>query len=230
MLEIFTFFYYFLYGYFNCRLLDKASVIIYNKLNNNTPYSQNVRWFFIHWIINCYITIMGFPNIIFSLQNIAECSTTKWINGYETYGVAIALHFYHIFNFKLTKTDWIHHIVTAIITGPIILLTNTTCVSAIGLWFASGLPGAIDYFLLWLVKMGYCNKKLEKVVYVIISSWVRAPGCIYTVTLQLGSLVHLQQLSYIQIIGRFWMSLVIYWNGIFFMNLTLRDYYSRSKE
>ena len=229
MLEIFTFFYYYVYGYLTCGILDKLSLYMYNRYNNNAKYSQNVRWFFIHCIINIYITIYGFPNIIFSLQNLAECSITQWINGYEIYGVVVALHFYHIFNFQLNKMDWLHHIMTAVITGPVVLLTNTTCVSAVGLWFVSGLPGAIDYFLLWLVKMGYCNKKIEKIAYVAISCWIRAPGCIYTATLQFGMIPRIQEYSYLQIIGKFWTTLIIYWNGIFFMYLTVRDYYSAKK-
>ena len=226
MLEIFTFFNYFCYGYLWSFVLDRLSLTIYNKYNNNTKYSQNVRWFFIHCIMNIYMSVIGFDNIKYSIYNISQCSIEKWINGYEMYGIAMALHFYHIFNFQLNKMDWIHHIMTAIITGPIILFTNPTCVSAVGLWFTSGLPGAIDYFLLWLVKMGYCDKKVEKLVYVIISCWFRAPGCIYTATIQIGLLSHINTLTLLEIIGRIWTSLIVYWNGVFFMHLTLKDYYT----
>lgn len=230
MLEIFTFFYYFLYGYFWSSVLDRSAIYLYNNYNNNSIYSQNVRWFFIHCIMNIYITVIGYENIKFSINNLSTCSIDKWINGYEMYGIAISLHIYHIFNFKLNKMDWIHHIMTAILTGPVILLTNTTCVSAVGLWFTSGLPGAIDYFLLWLVKMGYCNKKFEKIAYVLISCWIRAPGCIYSATIQAGLLPHLNNITVIEMIGRFWTSLVVYWNGIFFMHLTLKDYYTNIKK
>ena len=229
MLQIFTFFNYVLYGYFCCSIMDKTSIYLYNKFSINNNYSENVRWFFIHFIINVYITIIGYPNIIYSLKNIGKCSITNWINGYEIYGMAIALHFYHIFNFKLTPLDWLHHIMTAILTGPVILITNTTCVSAVGLWFASGLPGAIDYFLLWLVKMGYFNKEYEKFCYILISCWIRAPGCIYTATLQLGIIPYLHQYSYVDILGKFWTTMIVYWNGIFFLHLTLKDYYTKLK-
>ena len=43
-----------------------------------------------------------------------------------------------------------------------ILLYNTTCPSVVGLWFTSGFPWAVDYFVLWLVKMGFCQKEFEK--------------------------------------------------------------------
>ena len=226
MLDLFPFFNYFCYGYLWSFLLDKVSMVIYNKYNNNSIYSQNVRWFFIHCIMNIYITVIGFENIKYSLYNISECSIQKWINGYEMYGIAMSLHFYHIFNFKLNKMDWIHHIMTAILTGPIILLTNPTCSSAVGLWFTSGLPGAIDYFLLWLVKMGYCNKNIEKYAYVLLSCWLRAPGCIYTASLNTGLLPHIHELSLYEMFGKAWTTFVVYWNGIFFMHVTLKDYYT----
>ena len=226
MATIITFFEYLFIGFISCGALDITSVFIYNKLNNNSKYSQNVRWFFIHCIMNMYITVKGLPNLIYSFHNIEKCTTSEWINGYEIYGIAVALHYYHIAFFKLNKMDWLHHITSAIITTPVILYTNTTCLSAVGLWFMSGLPGVIDYLLLWLVKMGYCQKKIEKVAYVAISCWIRAPGCIYTATLQFGIMPHIDQYTWIELIGRFWTTLIVYWNGIYFMHLTLRDYYS----
>ena len=214
-------------SYFTCFCLDKTSIILYKKYNNNSLYSQNVRWFFIHFIINLYVTIYGFSDIKYSITHISECAITKWTNGLELYITVIVLHFYHIFNFKLNKMDWLHHISMAIISAPLILMFNRTCSSTIGLWFTSGLPGAIDYFLLWLVKMGLYDKNLEKKIYIYINIWLRSPGCIYATILQLGFLTHIDTYSFNEILAKVWLIFILFWNGQFFMHTTLKDYYTR---
>tara|TARA_Y100000768_G_C23983917_1_gene687577 strand:- start:1347 stop:2120 length:774 start_codon:yes stop_codon:yes gene_type:complete len=235
-----TFFTYLFFGFIGCGIADLISIGIY-KLNNKIAedptitnllhikqisYSQNIRWFFIHTIVNLYITIRSFSELKYSMYNISTCYNDQWINGYEIYGIAISCHYYHIAMFKLNINDWIHHISSAIITGPIILLTNTTCLSVVGLFFTCGLPGLIDYILLWLVKMGWCDKLFEKKVYVYLSVWIRAPGCIYTASLFFGILPNIHQYSWSILIGRIWTTFIVFWNGLYFMHITLKDYYS----
>ena len=217
----------FFMSYAICFGLDKLSIALYRYNISETPFSQNVRWFFIHFIINTYITIYGFKDVLYSFTHLETCSITKWNYGIELYSTIIALHIYHICHFKLNKLDWLHHISMAIISSPIILLFNNTCPSIVGLWFTSGLPGAIDYFILWLVKMGYCDKQFEKKLYIEINVWLRSPGCIYAALLQLGMLPYLEQYSYMQLLGKIWLIFILFWNGQFFMHTTLRDYYSK---
>lgn len=218
----------FIINYLVCFGLDKLARVLYHRYHiNNTPYSQNVRWFFIHFIINSYITIYGFQDLVYSLTHLETCSISKWTYGIELFSSVIALHLYHIFHFRLNSLDWLHHISMAIISSPIILLYNNTCTSNVGLWFTSGFPGAIDYFVLWLVKMGYCHKEFEKKLYIYINVWLRSPGCLYSTVLQLGMLPYLHQYSYLEIFGKMWLIFILFWNGQFFMHTTLRDYYSK---
>jgi len=217
----------FIISYIICYGLDKLSIALYKYNTSTTPFSQNVRWFFIHFVVNTYITIYGFKDLLYSVTHLETCSITKWNNGIELYSAVIALHLYHIFHFKLNSMDWLHHISMAIISSPIIMIFNNTCPSIVGLWFTSGLPGAIDYFVLWLVKMGYCDKQFEKTLYIEINVWLRSPGCIYSAVLQLGMLPYIQQYSYLEILGKIWLIFILFWNGQFFMHTTLRDYYSK---
>ena len=123
--------------------------------------------------------------------------------------------------------DWIHHISMALISAPLILLYNRTCSSVVGLWFTSGLPGVIDYFLLWLVKMGLCKKEFERELYVHINVWLRAPGCIYATILQLPFIYNITDYSFVEIMAKTWLMIILFWNGQFFMHITLQDYYMK---
>ena len=51
------------------------------------------------------------------------------------------------------------------------------------LFFLSGLPGAIDYMLLYLVKTNKINSISEKKIYTFLSAYIRAPGCTYTLVI-----------------------------------------------
>ena len=164
---------------------------------------------------------------MYSISHLSECMLTDWKNGMELYITAIALHMYHIFHFKLNKLDWIHHISMALVSAPIILLYNRKCPAVVGIWFTSGLPGAIDYFILWLVKMGYCCNELEKLLYVYINVWLRSPGCIYAVVLQLAFINDIMNNSNMEICAKTWLIFILFWNGQFFMHTTLKDFYRK---
>lgn len=227
---ILTFMYSFFIGFFICFLLDKLSIYLYKNYNNTDKYSHNIRWFFIHYVINILVTIFAFTDLQFCILNISSCAMNPWINGSLAYGLAVSLHFYHILMFYdvLTTVDWIHHITSAVISTPILLACNMTSSAVTALWFMSGLPGAIDYFLLWLVKMGYLNSMIEKQVYVYLTTWIRMPGCVMSSILQLGIIPHIHTISILQLIGTIWNTLMVYCNGIGFMQLTLKDFYKKN--
>ena len=64
--------------------------------------------------------------------------------------------------FKLNSSDVIHHVSTAFLSTPLIILYHRYHSAVMAIWFMSGFPGMIDYFLLWLVKMGYLKSITEK--------------------------------------------------------------------
>ena len=51
-------------------------------------------------------------------------------------------------------------------------------IQSVTAFFCSGLPGMIDYFLLYLVKLDLLDKKIEKDVYLFLTTYIRSPGCL----------------------------------------------------
>ena len=171
----------------------------------------------------------GHRTLLMLCIDINKCATIEWINGDIIYGLLTSFHLYHSLYFKLTKTDIIHHVSTAFLSTPLIITYHRYPTAIVGVWFMSGLPGAIDYFLLWLVKMGYFDSMLEKKIYVWLSVWIRAPGCVVTCTLQLGFYNIIDKLSMVEIMVIIWDTSIVYLNGIYFMHDTVSKYYLKSK-
>ena len=212
---------YIIIGFVICFSAD--NILIRRKINK-----QSTRWFFIHFIINSLVTVYSFSDVCYCVTNPDTCYNNNWLGGIQSYAFVISLHFYHIFFFKLTLIDWLHHISMIIISAPIVLTFTRTSAASMAIWFLSGFPGMIDYFLLWLVKMNWLRSSIEKYVYVLISVWIRQPGCVITSALALKGLTMYNEISISTLLAIIWNIFIVYWNGCFFMHLTLADYYKKN--
>jgi len=92
------------------------------------------------------------------------------------------------------------------------------------LFFTTGLPGLIDYFMLFLTRNNLMSKNLEKRINSKINLWLRCPGCVMNVALCMSNVAtNYNQLSYVQLIGTGIIMSTVYWNGIYFMNQVVVD-------
>jgi hypothetical protein len=227
MIRNYLFYKYLVIGFGLSYLFDITAIKL-SQFSKIEITSSNYRWFFIHFLFNSIITIIGSYDLMLCIE-ISKCATVEWINGDIIYGLLTSFHLYHSLYFNLTKTDIIHHVSTAFLSTPLIITYHRYPTAIVGVWFMSGLPGAIDYFLLWLVKMGYFDSMLEKKIYVWLSVWLRAPGCVLTSTLQLGLYNIIDKLSWVEIIAIIWDTSIVYLNGIYFMHDTVSKYYLKNK-
>ena len=88
-----------------------------------------------------------------------------------------SVHLYHMVAFRdLTSADYFHHLLFI----PTIGLTGQLLPwGALGNWqafFISGLPGGLDYFMLFLIKEGKMDKMKEKHYNANLNIWCRMPG------------------------------------------------------
>ena len=141
--------------------------------------NEKSRWFLLHsigniWCItSCYKEIlMGFTHP----ENLYSTPTT-----FEGYHIAIALHAYHCIAYKLTKDDIFHHIVFMVFGAGYTIMMQPYIISSMPLLTLNGIPGAIDYTLLFFVKQGVVEKSTEKYVNALLNSWFRNPVSIFIV-------------------------------------------------
>lgn len=188
-------------------------------------YSDNTRWFYIHCIVNFLVVKYSYYNAMNCLINYNNCFMIEWNDDtYKTYWTAIHLHFIHLLFFKLTKDDIIHHTLMVLICGSLCYYNKSQLVS-LALFFLTGLPGAIDYLLLFLVKIGVIPSIFEKKMYAFISSYIRAPGCTTAALLVIPGIIHYYKIkNYYQLICCCLISFLVYWNGQYYLSKTLKSY------
>ena len=101
-----------------------------------------------------------------------------------------------------------------------------TLLSTIGLFYLSGLPGAIDYFLLFLMKINVIESRTQKKTYILLSNWIRCPGCVYTSILSIPEMVHYYTVGdYFSLFSLYVSNVILFLNGTIYNYMTIRDYY-----
>ena len=136
-----------------------------------------------------------------------------------------ALHLYHLVIYwrKFRMDDWLHHILMIGIALPIGWIANSKSLLGYSLFFTTGLPGGIDYALLFLNRNNWLNRNTEKAINAWLNTWIRSPGCIShaTLTLMLIS-VDTIMFSYMWWYGIIAATLT-FWNGQYFMRQIIEN-------
>jgi hypothetical protein len=191
----------------------------------NISYSNTTRWFFLHSIINFIVVYYALPDLITCFINSSECYRIQWnYNSMKVYNYATLLHIYHCLFFRLTKDDYLHHFLMVIICGTQCYILKSI-ISSFALFFLTGLPGAIDYMLLYFVKMNKINSITEKRIYTFLSAYVRAPGCTYTLAIGMnGAIQYYLVRDYYKLISLLITILLIYWNGQYYFMKSHESY------
>jgi hypothetical protein len=154
-----------------------------------------------------YISLFEYNNIIHTSKNMLALDCV------------FALHLYHlaIYWCKFRFDDWLHHALMIGIALPIGGYSDSKCLLGYGLFFTTGLPGGIDYFLLFLTRNNCLDKKYEKNINAWLNTWIRSPGCISHATLSLILTLSL----YNKYSTNWWFGIVAsaltFWNGQYFM-------------
>ena len=136
-----------------------------------------------------------------------------------------ALHFYHIALYwrKFRMDDWLHHILMIGIALPIGWSADSRSLLGYSLFFTTGLPGGIDYVLLFLSRNNLFKRDTEKTINAWLNTWIRSPGCISHATLTL-MLISVET----KIFSQMWWSGIIcavltFWNGQYFMRQVVEN-------
>ena len=88
-----------------------------------------------------------------------------------------ALHIYHLIAFSTDERDWFHHILFVGTLCPVGCLWKIGPIKNLLSFLICGLPGGLDYVLLFLVKHNMIHKLTEKKWNARINVWMRSPGC-----------------------------------------------------
>lgn len=159
-----------------------------------------------------YKTFMDFPNIGAEPTN------------YYALELVFALHIYHVLMYwrKFRFDDWLHHALMIGVALPIGGVLPAGTLLGFSLFFTTGLPGGIDYFLLFLTRNEYIRRNIEKKINTALAIWIRSPGCVAHAALTFAYLNTQKDASVYYYLGLLTAALN-YWNGQYFMSQVVYD-------
>eukprot|EP00049_Salpingoeca_infusionum_P004384 m.78656 g.78656 ORF g.78656 m.78656 type:complete len:248 (+) comp12541_c0_seq1:87-830(+) len=218
--------------------LDK--VIVATKF---FPYSdKNGRYFTLHTICNFIVVVTGFDDVVYSYMDPVNAA----FGPCDNFGISVmmGLHIYHIINFRpLDTVDWVHHILMIFITTPSGYFTQPGYKFMHGAFYATGLPGGIDYAMLVAVKKGWMSSLTEKKYNAILQQWIRAPGLVIDTFLvwlhareyhrrYMAGMVPISTETPAYEMLPYWFlmlmfavdAVILYWNGLYFASRVLRSH------
>jgi len=205
----------------NISILCTTFCLIDKGLSRYT--SLDGIYYLIHSLHNAAIVLLTEEEVYKSLTDFNYILTSpKNLLALEC---VFALHFYHVILYwdKFRYDDWLHHILMIGIGLPIGWITESNSLLGYSLFFTTGLPGGIDYFLLFLSRNYWISRETEKKVNAYLNTWIRSPGCISHATLSL-LLISTKMTPYsvdwfLGIIA----AILTFWNGQYFMRQVVEN-------
>ena len=209
---------------FSIPLVDSISCGISKFFYPNEEIHHNRRWFFIHTFINGLVTYYNFSDTYLVLTNpIKNPMLQMSPDAFSATNVVVAAHVYHMVVFcdKLKPDEWFHHLVMMSFNGISVYILGNKAQAA-SAFFLCGLPGLIDYSMLWGIKMGWVPKEYEKWTYLYVTTFIRSPGAVVVTYISLSQLHLLKEhwmLGYCALLAG-----INFWNGQYYMMKSCRDH------
>jgi hypothetical protein len=181
-------------------------------------------YYAIHAIHNAAVVYTTFPDVQHTFEHFG--SITQYSNNQIAINLVYALHLYHCILYwrKFRFDDWLHHILMIGLALPIGTYYESHTLVGFSLFFTTGLPGCIDYALLFGVRNGWVSRMTEKGVNRALNIWVRSPGCVSAAVFNIAFVCDKLPPSS----PMFWLVLapavLNYWNGQYFMGQVVADY------
>eukprot|EP00756_Hemistasia_phaeocysticola_P042473 Hpha_TRINITY_DN16972_c1_g4::TRINITY_DN16972_c1_g4_i1::g.55823::m.55823 len=157
------------------------------------------RWFFVHSFANALVCLTALRSMVAVLMDPMNAVNSEVFNDSSVFGdasvwpltIVNSVHLYHMVAFRdLSAADYFHHLLFI----PTIGLSGQVFQwGALGNWqafFISGLPGGLDYFMLYLQKEGKLEKMQEKRYNANLNIWCRMPGILVATILCYSGLVN----------------------------------------
>jgi hypothetical protein len=180
-------------------------------------------YYFIHAGHNALITYSTAQEVyktFTEFQTIASGSPN-----YYALELVFALHIYHILFYwrKFRYDDWLHHALMIGVALPIGGVLPAGTLLGFSLFFTTGLPGGIDYFLLFLTRNNWIYRNTEKKINNALAVWIRSPGCVAHAALTIAYLNTQKDIGILYYYLGVLTAALNYWNGQYFMSQVVYD-------
>lgn len=181
-------------------------------------------YYLLHAIHNAAIVATTWKEVSLCLMDFNGIAASP--TNYLAIELVFALHFYHIIMYykKFRFDDWLHHGLMIGIALPIGTFLNSGALLGFSLFFTTGLPGGIDYAMLFLTRNMWLPREAEKQINTFLNTWIRSPGCAAQAALTLAFLsTQKGLLPQTHVWGAVASAFLNYWNGQYFMSQVVYD-------
>jgi len=205
-------------------LADLTAIVLSKIYLPKEKVHHNRRWFLIHAYVNGMVTWYNWSDLVNCfLYPYSQPQLPMSQNSYLATDLMIMAHIYHmiVFRKKLKSDEWFHHLIMLSFNGISVYYFRNKAQAA-SAFFLSGLPGLIDYFMLWCVKMKFIPSILEKKVYLYLTTYIRSPGAIIVTYTSLPYILQIK--SWPMFLYSSLLVLLIFWNGQYYMMKNCIDY------
>jgi len=185
-------------------------------------YKFKNPYYLIHFIVNLIIVVMTYPAVILLYTDFHNSYQYK-IN-INSIWLCMSLHVYHMIHYRRTLgfQDYLHHIPTIFVLGyPTLVGNYDNAVVGHIVFYLSGLPGGIDYIMLFFVRNKMINVITEKFVNKYLNLYIRCPGA--TISF-IFLIIYYQKLELESFYSVSFISIYIFLNGIYYMERVTTDY------
>lgn len=125
---------------------------------------------------------------------------------------------YHVLFFKLSKDDIFHHIYFVLFLSISNLYNNPGYLVGVYTFFVNGLPGGIDYLMLFLMELKLLSKKTRLQVATFLNVWIRCPGMLMVSSyLIIFYLNNIHRYGILDTLFSFLNIMIPYYNGLYYM-------------
>ncbi len=209
---------------FSIPLVDFIACGISRYFYPSEEIHHNRRWFFIHTYVNGLVTYYNWSDTVLALTQPTKYPLLPMSdNSFMATNIVVGAHIYHMLVFYpyLKPDEWFHHLIMMTFNGVSVYILGNKAQSA-SAFFLCGLPGLIDYAMLWGVKMNWIPKSYEKWTYLYVTTFIRSPGAVmvtYASLFQLGELETRWMMAYCALLTG-----LNFWNGQYYMMKSCRDH------
>ena len=182
-----------------------------------THFNVQGVYYALHALHNACIVYLTVGDVWTTLTEFSSIQRTP-VN-FDALQLVFALHVYHIAMYyeKFRIDDWLHHGLMIGVALPLGGIMPSGSLLGYSLFFTTGLPGGIDYGLLFLQRNGYVSKTFQKKVNSQLAVWIRSPGCISMATFTIAQLTSQANPPSVYVAASIVEAVLNYWNGQYFM-------------
>jgi hypothetical protein len=190
------------------------------RLGYQKPY------YAVHVIHNAAIVAVTARDVFASVTDIHNI--TNYPINWTAVLMCYALHLYHLYVYwrSFHFDDWLHHGLMVAVALPMGSSVAAGALMGANLFFTTGLPGAINFTMLFAERNGWITRAIQQRVNVPVHVWLRGPGCVAVAALtaatawsSTGSVWHRMAATLV--------AALTFWNGPYFSSMVMKFAFSK---